>query len=620
MVKFGLTEAPVFGKYRLIAKLGQGGMADVFLAVSRGPGGFAKLVVIKRLKSDVAAEKELHGMFVDEARLAARLNHPNVVQTNEVGNVGEHFYLCMEYLEGQPLNRILNRLTQRGKKAIPEGLRILCDSLAGLHYAHELKDYDGTPLKVVHRDVSPHNIYVTYDGAAKVLDFGIAKAAVRSAHTSTGVIKGKIGYMAPEQALTTPIDARADVFSIGAILFELVSGERLWAGLTEVQILQNLAFGEIPRLSSKMPDVPRALDLICARALSMVPGDRYPSAAAFREALEGYMKEEGIAVSSADVGRFLSDLFQDRRDEVQEVIQQQLANMEADGDAPPRDVSIPEISVTGSAVAALPEQRGAVEGVTASAAAADPAPARPRAPKADASSSASGIIATAEPRSAPRRRRGPAIAAGAILALAAGLLIFVFGRSTAPPADAKAELGKPPPVNAGGPPPPPPPPAPPPRPPPTHSPTSPVLRLPPTAQTPPPPTAPMCRSPPPAPPADPAPHAGARGLIELRVEATPRDATIYLDDAALSGNPFSAKFAGDGTGHRLRVEAAGHKPESRLVVFDQDRSVEIHLDKPAGGGDGAAPSAAAGAAARPTSTASPPIRRGPKVDTSDPWK
>ncbi len=575
MVKFGLTEAPVFGKYRLIAKLGQGGMADVFLAVSRGPGGFAKLVVIKRLKSDVAAEKELHGMFVDEARLAARLNHPNVVQTNEVGNVGEHFYLCMEYLEGQPLNRILNRLTQRGKKAIPEGLRILCDSLAGLHYAHELKDYDGTPLKVVHRDVSPHNIYVTYDGAAKVLDFGIAKAAVRSAHTSTGVIKGKIGYMAPEQALTTPIDARADVFSIGAILFELVSGERLWAGLTEVQILQNLAFGEIPRLSSKMPDVPRALDLICARALSMVPGDRYPSAAAFREALEGYMKEEGIAVSSADVGRFLSDLFQDRRDEVQEVIQQQLANMEADGDAPPRDVSIPEISVTGSAVAALPEQRGAVEGVTASAAAADPAPARPRAPKADASSSASGIIATAEPRSAPRRRRGPAIAAGAILALAAGLLIFVFGRSTAPPADAKAELGKPPPVNAGD---------------------------------------------TPAPPADPAPHAGARGLIELRVEATPRDATIYLDDAALSGNPFSAKFAGDGTGHRLRVEAAGHKPESRLVVFDQDRSVEIHLDKPAGGGDGAAPSAAAGAAARPTSTASPPIRRGPKVDTSDPWK
>ena len=575
MVKFGLTEAPVFGKYRLIAKLGQGGMADVFLAVSRGPGGFAKLVVIKRLKSDVAAEKELHGMFVDEARLAARLNHPNVVQTNEVGNVGEHFYLCMEYLEGQPLNRILNRLTQRGKKAIPEGLRILCDSLAGLHYAHELKDYDGTPLKVVHRDVSPHNIYVTYDGAAKVLDFGIAKAAVRSAHTSTGVIKGKIGYMAPEQALTTPIDARADVFSIGAILFELVSGERLWAGLTEVQILQNLAFGEIPRLSSKMPDVPRALDLICARALSMVPGDRYPSAAAFREALEGYMKEEGIAVSSADVGRFLSDLFQDRRDEVQEVIQQQLANMEADGDAPPRDVSIPEISVTGSAVAALPEQRGAVEGVTASAAAADPAPARPRAPKADASSSASGIIATAEPRSAPRRRRGPAIAAGAILALAAGLLIFVFGRSTAPPADAKAELGKPPPVNAGD---------------------------------------------TPAPPADPAPHAGARGLIELRVEATPRDATIYLDDAALSGNPFSAKFAGDGTGHRLRVEAAGHKPESRLVVFDQDRSVEIHLDKPAGGGDGAAPSAAAGAAARPTSTASPPIRRGPKVDTTDPRK
>src|SRR5262245_9374885 len=237
-------------------------MADVYLAVSRGPEGFNKLVVIKRLKEGVAADPEVHVMFMDEARLAAKLNHANVIQTHEFGSIDGHRYLAMEYLEGQPLNHLVNRALRRdGPGKLPLGLvlRIVADTLQGLHYAHELCDYDGPPLKLVHRDASPHNVFVTYDGQVKLVDFGIAKAAVRSADTSTGIVKGKISYMAPEQALSHAIDRRADIFSIGVILWELVTGERFWSNLSEVQILQKMAFGEPPRLRSQKADAPAEL-------------------------------------------------------------------------------------------------------------------------------------------------------------------------------------------------------------------------------------------------------------------------------------------------------------------------------------------------------------------------
>ena len=182
------ASSTAFGKYSLIAELGHGGMADVFLAVQQGQAGFNKLVVIKRLRETFADDPEFVAMLLDEARLAARLNHPNVVQTNEVGQVGRHHFIAMEYLEGQPLHRINHRSAKKGGVPLVYQARICADVLAGLHHAHELQEFDGTPLGVVHRDVTPHNIFLTYSGQVKVVDFGIAKAVGRSAETRTGVV------------------------------------------------------------------------------------------------------------------------------------------------------------------------------------------------------------------------------------------------------------------------------------------------------------------------------------------------------------------------------------------------------------------------------------------------
>src|SRR5690349_11607271 len=169
IVRLPVQSARGFGRYRLIAKLGQGGMAEVFLAAHRGPLGFEKLVVIKRLKPGIATEPEVNAMFLDEARLAARLNHPNVVQTYECGQIDDQYYIVMEYLEGHSLDRICRKIDPSRHRAVY--LAILSDALAGLHYAHDLMDFNGQPLQVVHRDISPHNIFVTYDGQAKVVDF-----------------------------------------------------------------------------------------------------------------------------------------------------------------------------------------------------------------------------------------------------------------------------------------------------------------------------------------------------------------------------------------------------------------------------------------------------------------
>jgi eukaryotic-like serine/threonine-protein kinase len=236
VVRFALDIARSFGKYKLLARLGQGGMAEVFLAVAFGPSGFNKLLVIKRLRPELAEDSAYLSMFLDEARLAARLNHPNVVQANDVGSIDGQHYLSMEYLDGQPLNRLFTVARTQGLQPTAAYLRLVSDTLAGLHYAHELADYDGTPLNVVHRDVSPHNVFITYDGQVKLVDFGVAKAATHAQRTSTGVVKGKISYMAPEQALSVAVDRRADIFSVGVILWELVTGQRFWGDRSEIQI------------------------------------------------------------------------------------------------------------------------------------------------------------------------------------------------------------------------------------------------------------------------------------------------------------------------------------------------------------------------------------------------
>jgi eukaryotic-like serine/threonine-protein kinase len=251
-------------KYRLCARLGRGGQAEVFLALSSGPSGFHKLVALKCLPAEAFEQPELVAMFLDEARLAARLNHPNVVHTYEAGVGDDACFIAMEFLEGQSLGRA-RACSGAAAFGCATWARVAADALAGLHYAHELCDYDGSPLGLVHRDVSPHNIFVTYDGQIKLVDFGVAKAALHRVRTETGAIKGKAGYMAPEQVLGL-VDRRADVYSLGVVLWELLAGRKLYTGGLYA-VLHRVLYEPVPRVSSVVPDVDPALDAIVARAV-----------------------------------------------------------------------------------------------------------------------------------------------------------------------------------------------------------------------------------------------------------------------------------------------------------------------------------------------------------------
>jgi eukaryotic-like serine/threonine-protein kinase len=323
------------GKFRLIARLGQGGMAEVFLAVVQGDVGFNKLVVVKLLKPELMEETEHRAMFLDEGRLAARLNHPNIVQTNEVQIVGDQYFIAMEYLDGQPLHRILRRAAKGNPMPLGWHLHFLCDVLGALEYAHDLRDYDGARLEVVHRDVTPHNVFVTYNGQVKLCDFGIAKTLSSSVETREGVLKGKVNYMAPEQVLGTRVDARADLFAVGVMLWEGVTGARMWHGHTDIGIMQALSQGRIPHTREVHPHVDPELERICERALAPSPDDRYPNAAELRRDLEGYLLARTERINQRRIGDWVAQLFANERANLGAVIQQQLGG----GDCPPTELA-----------------------------------------------------------------------------------------------------------------------------------------------------------------------------------------------------------------------------------------------------------------------------------------
>jgi eukaryotic-like serine/threonine-protein kinase len=344
----------VFGKYRLIVELGQGGMADVFLAATEGPlgSGFSKLSVIKRLRRSLAEDPDFVTMLVDEARIAARLNHPNVVQTNEVGEVNGEYFIAMEYLDGQPFHRIQRRLKQSTTMlpAMVEQVQllVLAETLAGLHYSHELSDYDGTPLKIVHRDVTPQNIFVTYTGQVKVVDFGIAKAQGRNSETQQGVVKGKVRYMSPEQLTNRNIDCRADLFSVGIMVWEILTRKRFWSTLEDLQVGQSLITGQWePSPKLVLPSVPDALDAICCKALARDLKDRYANADEMRSDIEQYLASAGTLLDiRRQLGPILSKQFEDKREELRLVIERQLS---AQATLPPsqlRPATLPVSSIS----------------------------------------------------------------------------------------------------------------------------------------------------------------------------------------------------------------------------------------------------------------------------------
>jgi len=319
-------------KYRRIIELGHGGMAVVNLTAMRSTYGVTKLVVVKELLHELAADPDCRAMFMDEARLAARLNHPNVVQTFEiVDHVGEASddglegvcALVMEYLEGQSLNRFRSKL-KGDPRALPFYLAAIIEALNGLDYAHTLADYQGAPLNIVHRDISPHNVLVTYAGEVKLLDFGIAKASDASSKpTQSGAVKGKLAYMAPEQARGERVDARADVFACGVMLWEAAVGHRLWTGMNDAAIIYRLTQTQLPSPREENPEVPEKLDEIIRRAMAHDLDKRHPSAAALRDDLEAYVATlpEREKMSRRTMGGIVSSLFADQRDEVRRVVE-----------------------------------------------------------------------------------------------------------------------------------------------------------------------------------------------------------------------------------------------------------------------------------------------------------
>jgi serine/threonine protein kinase len=321
-------QAATFGKYHLFASLGRGGMADVFLSVARGPMGFNKLAVIKRLRANLADDPAFRTMFLDEARLAARLNHPNVVHTYEVGEQDGSYFIAMEYLEGQSLNKVIREAVKRND-VFDQAFcaRMVSDALAGLHCAHELRDYDGRPLNIIHRDVSPHNVFVTYGGQVKLVDFGIAKAALSSTETEVGVLKGKVAYMAPEQAMGGPIDCRADIFSMGIVLWELLARQRLMTGDSAASTLHRLLNAPIPSILSVRDDVDPELEAIVARALEKDPRYRFNSAQEMRDALDGFLMSTGRNVRQDEIGHKISEMFEDVRAEVQAQVQAHMSTV-----------------------------------------------------------------------------------------------------------------------------------------------------------------------------------------------------------------------------------------------------------------------------------------------------
>ncbi|HEU4412651.1 MAG TPA: serine/threonine-protein kinase [Polyangiaceae bacterium] len=315
------------GKFRLLAELGRGGMARVFLAVVRGPANFEKLLAVKLLREELAREPELVAMFLDEARLAARLNHPNVVQTYEVGREGEHCFLAMDYLEGPSLAGLLRKV---GRGAMPLDLHVmvLAEVLAGLHHAHELCAFDGTPLGIVHRDVSPKNVIVTYDGQVKLVDFGIAKAADGSAQTAQGVFKGTTAYAAPEQARGLPVDARADLFAAGALLWEALARRPLAPPGAELAAFARRVTGAEPRASDVAPGTPPALAAVCDRAMAFDPAARYPTALAMRDDLESWLASLPKRPTARELSALASAAFAAERAALRARVDEQLRRPE----------------------------------------------------------------------------------------------------------------------------------------------------------------------------------------------------------------------------------------------------------------------------------------------------
>jgi serine/threonine protein kinase len=299
-----------FGPYQLIDRVAIGGMAEVFKAKRAGVEGFEKIVAVKRILPHLSENKEFLDMFVDEAKMVAGLAHPNIVQIFDLGRIEKSYYIAMEYVHGRDLRTILRRAREKGlRMPLDLSLRVVGQVCAALEYAHRKKDERGQPMQIVHRDVSPQNILISFEGEVKLVDFGIAKAATKASNTDRGALRGKLLYMSPEQAWGRPIDRRSDVFSLGIVLYEMVTETKPFVGAgTEVSILELVRQCVITPAREINPRVPEPLDRVIMKALAREPDERYQDAGQMQRGLERFLRERP-PVGARDLARFLELLF-----------------------------------------------------------------------------------------------------------------------------------------------------------------------------------------------------------------------------------------------------------------------------------------------------------------------
>jgi serine/threonine protein kinase len=407
-------------RYELLCPIASGGMAAVWLARLQGKRGFEKLVAIKTIRAELAEDERFEEMFLDEARIASGIQHPNVAQIIDLGEENGVLYIVMEWVDGESLSMVRRTAKKRGH-SVPLGvaLRVMADACAGLHAAHELKDQEGHGLGVIHRDVSPQNILIAANGAVKVIDFGIAKARNRrSAETKTGIVKGKIYYMAPEQALGKELDRRADIWAVGACLLELVTGRLPYEGEDELDVVRKLMTSEPTPLDGTVPDF---LAPILARSVTRDPAARFATAAAMQRAIETVLVELGLPSTSEDVATFVTEHLAERATKRHELVSRALDAAKARGGLPAAASSTPDIA---RAAPSVPSQPGA--GASSS----SPVAIAPREALVEPVSNATAASAVASLESRPNatRARGGGLVWAILLAAlgAAGFFVWVF--------------------------------------------------------------------------------------------------------------------------------------------------------------------------------------------------
>lgn len=520
------------GRYDVLAVLATGGMGEILLGRVSGPSGFRRAVVIKRMLRQYAKIPAFEKMFLDEARVIASIRHPNVIHVQELGHEDDELFMVMEYVPGESASGVQRRLVSRGEALAPAlAAHIVAEAAAGLHAAHELVSDDGTPQNVVHRDVSPQNVVVTYDGHVKVLDFGVAQWGDRLAQTEAGHVKGKLDYMSPEQVRGEPLDRRSDVFALGIVLYELLTGRRLFKRNGHARTVSAICDEPVIPPSRVADGVPAAIETACLRALEKDPAKRPQTAADLRRALLEAIRD--VAAPADELAEIMRRAFADRIAEKEEMLRRVTEGAEL------THVPSDETDVT----VVIPN----VDEVMAEEAR--------RARK----TAAPLLLREDFPESAARARARMRIAVVAVLvlsALAVGAAALVRARADGTSAaDARAQVLEP---------------APDPSPTPARDPVDPPVPAPP---------------PPPSPPPDAVQPATS---VKVTLETRPAGARVLLAGKPRGRTPVDLTLPRSDAPVKVELRRPGHRPLVQQIVPDRDQKLLLSL-QPAVGAPGPAP-------------------------------